>query len=351
MWHVADLPQNLWGSSAGAIVPQGSDKQGSDKQCRLTQQGIRKLEDALKTANSGVQPSNIWIADTYGIDRGTVAEVINRQKPVTRSSIEKLFNPLDLDLLPEDYEFCPNPSKKPKSSQPNPFEQTGLWGCDELLRRIFEQLGKGGSQALIGPAGCGKSEILRAIVARESDLKRPVLSLDMHLVRDEQSFFARLCHCLELEAVKELSLVPMQVERELNRRKQAHVLCLDEIHVLTDEAFFPLATRNWLKGMTDAKYPLQLVVASQRELRDLFPDRTERNSPLADFFDPQTERLKYWSLAEVERFVAHHLRGTGVTFTLEQMEDLHEKREGRPREVRSTAAQLYDRVASGADQV
>jgi hypothetical protein len=325
--------------------------QGSDKRCRLTAQGIRKLEDALKIANGGIQPSNIWTADTYGLDRGTVADVVNGQKPVTRSSIEKLFGPLDLDLLAQDYEFWPNPSQTLSPPRPNPFEQPGLWGCDELLRRIFERLGQGGSQALIGPPGCGKSEILRAIVGGASELKRPVLSLNMDLVRDERSFFVRLCHRLELEAVTELSLMPMQVERELKRRRQAHVLCLEEIHVLSEEAYFPLSARNWLKGMADAEYPLQLVVASQKELRDLFPDSPVRSSPLADFFDPQTERLKHWSLVEVERFVADKLRGTGVTFTSAQIGELCQESGGRPRDARSAAAKLYDRVLTGTDQV
>jgi hypothetical protein len=349
MWHVADLPQNLWGSSAGAIVPQGSDKQGLDKQCRLTQQGIRKLEDALKTANSGVQPSNIWIADTYGIDRGTVAEVINRQKPVTRSSIEKLFNPLDLDLLPEDYEFCPNPSKKPKSSQPNPFEQTGLWGCDELLRRIFEQLGKGGSQALIGPAGCGKSEILRAIVrqgaARLGREEETFLYIDMRLIRDELGFFEELCTTLDIESCDQ-----NQLRRKLLKTKRPYVLCLDTVHVLL-ESPFPKATPNWLRGMAEIpSSPLQLVVASRKDLQEL---ATEHNisSPLADFFAGQTERLDYWNLERVTDFVEEHLIGTGMTFTSEEIGDLHQEGCGRPRDIRSAAARLYDRIVSGVDQV
>jgi hypothetical protein len=325
--------------------------QGSDKQCRLTEQGIRKLEDALKNANGDVQPANISVADTYGIDRGTVADVINRQKPVTRSSIEKLFNPLNLDLLVEDYEFWPTANKKSKTSQPNPFEQTGLWGCDDLLRRIFEQLGKGGSQALIGPAGCGKSEILRAIgqqgPAKLSRSERSFLYIDMHCIRDETGFFEELGDLLNFGVCDQ-----NQLRRRLAKAEQSYVLCLDAIHVLTDEAFFPAATRNWLRGMAEMPgSPLQLVVASQKDLRQLFPDSSVQSSPLADFFSSQTERLEHWDLQQVTAFVAHHLSGTGVTFTSAQMEDLHKKGGGRPRDVRSAAARLYDRVVSGADQV
>jgi type II secretory pathway predicted ATPase ExeA len=226
-----------------------------------------------------------------------------------------------------------------------------LWGCDELLRRVFERLGQGGSQALIGPAGCGKSEILRAIGQAEEALQRPVFSLDMHLVRDERSFFDRLCDCLEIEPLDDLSRVPRQIERELKRRKQAHVLCLDEIHVLTDAAFFPLATRNWLKGMADAVYPLQLVVASQKELRELFPDSSIRSSPLADFFAGQTELLGHWDLGKVEAFLRDRLSGTEVEFEPGQIEGIQQKSGGKPKLVRELALDLYHRKVSGGDRL
>jgi type II secretory pathway predicted ATPase ExeA/DNA-binding phage protein len=325
---------------------------GSKKYCLLTDEAHQALRSAIASEREAEAGNFSEIARLAGLDTDSVTKILDR-KTASYSTLKKMMEGFGLELTESSYTKADPPKlTKPTSSfPPNPFEQTGLWGCDELLRRIFERLGKGGSQALIGPVGCGKSEILRAIVREESGLKRPVLSLNMDLVRDERSFFVRLCHCFELEAGSELSLMPMQIERELKRRKQAHVLCLDEIHVLTDEAFFPLATRNWLKGMADAAYPLQLVVTSQKDLRELFPDSSVRSSPLADFFSSQTERLDYWGLQQVTDFVAEHLRGTEVMFTSEQMADLHEQGGGRPREVRSAAAKLYDRMVAGVDQV
>jgi type II secretory pathway predicted ATPase ExeA len=325
---------------------------GSKKYCLLTDEAHQALRLAIATEREAEAGNFSEIARLAGLDTDSVTKILDR-KTVSHSTLKKMMEGFGLELTESSYTKADPPGQtKPTAFPPNPFEQPGLWGCDELLRRIFEQLGKGGSQALIGPAGCGKSEILRTIVSRgESDLKRPVLSLNMDLVRDERSFFVRLCHCLELEAGSELSLMPMQIERELKRRKQAHVLCLDEIHVLTDESFFPLATRNWLKGMADAAYPLQLVVASQKDLRELFPDSPVRSSPLADFFSSQTVRLEPWSLEAVSSFVAHHLSGTGVTFTSAQMEELHEKSGGRPRGVRSAAARLYSLTVARVDQV
>jgi hypothetical protein len=330
--------------------------EGTKKRCLLTDAAHEELKQAI-AAEFWPEVANFSeIARFASLDTDSVTKILDR-KVVSHSTLKKMIEGFGLELTESSY-TKPSLPKQPQSSEaesisspPNPFQQAGLWGCDELLRRIFERLGKGGSQALIGPAGCGKSEILRAIVERgASDLNRPVLSLDMHLVRDEQSFFDRLCDCLEIELLDAVSRMPRQIERELKRRKQAHVLCLDEIHVLTDEAFFPLATRNWLKGMADAEYPLQLVVASQRDLRELFPDSPVRSSPLADFFDSQTERLDYWGLAQVTAFVEYHLSGMEVTFTSAQIADLHGgEGGGRPRDVRSAAARLYDMAVIRTD--
>jgi hypothetical protein len=330
--------------------------EGTKKRCLLTVTAHEELKRAI-AAELGSEADNFSeIARVTSLDTNSVTKILDRIA-ASHSTLKKMMEGFGLELTESSYIKQSLP-KQPRSSKaesisfpPNPFQQSGLWGCDELLRRIFEQLRKGGSQALIGPAGCGKSEILRAIVERgASDLNRPVLSLDMHLVRDEQSFFDRLCDCLEIELLDAVSRMPRQIERELKRRKQAHVLCLDEIHVLTDEAFFPLATRNWLKGMADAEYPLQLVVVSQRELRELFPDSPVRSSPLADFFDSQTERLDYWGLAQVTAFVEYHLSGMEVTFTSAQIADLHGgEGGGRPRDVRSAAARLYNMAVTRTD--
>lgn len=322
--------------------------QASDKHCRLTQQGLQKLENTLKES-FGDRPSDNKLADSCSIDRDTVGKIRNAEKSVNRNSIDRLFTALNLDLLETDYEtIAPLKKQGPIVYPPNPFEEAIFWGREELLRRLFEQLEKGGSQAFIGPTGCGKSEILRAIVREgEECLGCPVFQLDMHLVRDERSFFDRLCGEFGLEASDLLSRVPWQIERELKRRKQPQILCLDEIHVLTNEAFFPEATRNWLKGMADAEYPLQLVVASQKELDTLFPESPLRSSPLADFFRSQTVRLDYWSVVQVTEFVGDRLQGTGITFETNQLWEIWEKSGGKPKEVRVLAGRVYETIVAG----
>jgi type II secretory pathway predicted ATPase ExeA len=319
--------------------------QASDKRCRLTIPGRGKLENNL-AERFGDRPSDSAIAEAYGIDRETVGKVRLGQQWVTRNSIEKLFTPLDLDLLNEDYE---QDRSQPKSSKPNPFGKPiecleHLWTRRrrEEYRRLKESIGKGGSQAIVGPAGCGKSSMVK-LLGRE--IGESVMHLDMHLVRDEGSFFDRLCDVLDLECVDKPSRAMLKIEQLLKKRKEPQVLCLDEVHVLTDERFFPEATRNWLRGMADSK--LRLVVTSQRELRELFPDSSMRSSPLADFFDGQTLRLKALTRDEVAEFVDYGLRGTGVKFSAAQVEELWAEAGGSLTRLHRSAQKLYDEYPGG----
>lgn len=245
---------------------------------------------------------------------------------------------------------------------PNPFGATGVitdpsqfWGRQELLRQVFEELAKGGSRALIGPAGSGKSSILQMICqlgserlgrspsAWQGQSPEQFIYLDMSMVRDEADFFEALCEELRMPSGKQ-----RQIQRELENRQRPHVLCLDEIHALTREAYFPEPTRDWLRGMADLpRSPLQLVVASQRELRELFPDSSVRSSPLADFFDGQTTRLEYLSEAEVMAFWQEGLAGTGVVASVEQGRLLWAESRGNLRQLQRAAAKLYDECSGG----
>lgn len=327
------------------------EQRRSNKQCVLTEQGRQKLEAALKQ-HFGYSPSNLQMQDAFGPDPDTIAKIRNPhlQKGAARNSIEKLFGPLNLDLEKSDYVQLT--TVKTTSVAPNPFGARGcvddpqkFLGREALLRQIFEELEKGGSRALIGPAGMGKSSILRMICKLGPErLKREAetfIYLDMHMIRDENSFFEELCVALDIDP----PCSQTQIGRKLKKQKCSYVLCLDELHVLSNEAFFPEATRNWLRGMAEMPdSPLQLVLASQQELRELFPDRSIRSSPLADFFDGQIFRLHPLSLQEVESFLQQGLQGTNVQFSKEQINQLWVESQGIIRQLQQLAAALYSEL-------
>jgi len=115
------------------------ESRGSDKQCVLKQKGLEKLKKALASDFHEEDPSNQKVADAYGIDRETVGKIRNgnAQTPVTRNSIEKLFDPLNLDLDQEDYQQLPRSPKtarQEKGKAPNPFRDVGAIPGKKVIR-------------------------------------------------------------------------------------------------------------------------------------------------------------------------------------------------------------------------
>jgi formylglycine-generating enzyme required for sulfatase activity/type II secretory pathway predicted ATPase ExeA len=229
----------------------------------------------------------------------------------------------------------------------NPFEATGpieistiFWWRGALLRRIFERIEKGQSLALIGPSGMGKSFILQ-VICREGPerLKRSVdsfITIDMSLVREESMFFELLCDELDIKNDH-----PLQIQRQLRKRNQRYVLCLDNIDSISNAEFFPESTRNWLRGIADmSDSPLQLVVASRRELHELFPDSPQRTSPLANIL--VSLRVNALTREEATEFVNHALQGTGVSFSDGQLDEIWTASQGNLYELKLLAARLFD---------
>lgn len=314
----------------------------------ITEKGSALLEEAR--GKKCDEQGKVWNYAALAIEAGISERTLRsfrRGEPTDKSTVLQICGALGLQLG----QLVELGQAAGLTKRPNPFGATRaitdparFWGCQERLRQIFEELAKGGSRALIGPSGSGKTSLLQMICRQGPERlgrsPQEFINLDMHRVRDESSFFERLCDALEFEPCRQFRL-----ERQLLRQERRYVLCLDEIHVLSNEAFFPEPTRNWLKGMADLpNSPLQLVVASQRELRELFPDSPARSSPLADFFDGQTTRLEYLSEAEVRLFWEEGLAGTGIAVSTEQGKQLWMESRGDWRKLHQAASKLYDEL-------
>ncbi len=230
---------------------------------------------------------------------------------------------------------------------PNPFGMTGritnpahFFGREDLLRQIFEELGKGVNLSLVGESRIGKSSLLSMICTQGPErLKLPSASfayLNLQGVETEDEFYDVLCEALSLETCRGIKL-----SRTL--RGQRRVLCLDEIEIMAWEGF-TVRVRSQLRGLADGpEAPLKLVIASRSPLAHLFPDSPELDSPLAGIclqldvgpFRPETARA----------FLAERLRGTGITFSEEQINTLLATSGGHPAKLQRAAADLYRRLA------
>ena len=233
-------------------------------------------------------------------------------------------------------------------SIPNPFGDTGritdpdrFFGREELLRQIFEELGKGVNLSLVGESQVGKSSLLSMVCAlgpeRMSLPPETFAYLSLEWVDDEDDFYEALCDALGIETCR-----GYQLTRAL--RGKRYVLCLDEIEKMTWDGF-TVRLRSHLRGLADGPAaPLKLVVASRSSLVHLFPDSPELDSPLAGIcrqldmgpFPPDVARA----------FLAHRLRGTGVTFTESEISALLAETSGHPAKLQRAAADLYRRKSN-----
>jgi hypothetical protein len=117
---------------------------GSKKYCLLKDAAYEELRQAIASELTSEASNFSEIARFSGVDTDSVTKILDR-KTVSHSTLKKMMEGFGLELTESSYTKADPPGQtKSTAFPPNPFEQTGLWGCDELLRRIFEQLGKGG---------------------------------------------------------------------------------------------------------------------------------------------------------------------------------------------------------------
>jgi hypothetical protein len=230
---------------------------------------------------------------------------------------------------------------------PNPFGRRGriddpaaFFGREELLRRIFEELGKGSNLSLIGEREIGKSSLL-CMIQRQGATRlglRPeaVVQIDMQLIHSEEDFFEELCAELAIETCRSPHLA-----RKL--RGKRYILCLDEIEKVRRERF-SADMRDELRGLADgANAPLTLVIASSMPLADLFPDKLGEVSPLANICSPLD--VPPFNRTEARAFLEARLHGTGIAFDAEEIAELLEQSQRHPARLQRAAAELYRRKA------
>lgn len=259
------------------------------------------------------------------------------QKQQEVATLEFKLNQLQNSSVTAQPEIKPNPfSDRGRINDPNRF-----FGREELLRQLFEELARGSNRVLVGAAKVGKSSILAMVCQLGPErLRLPqeaFIHLDMRNVEDEQDFFEALCEALKIKPPCRGN----KFARALDGRR--YILCIDEIHIMTNEADFSGKERTQLCGLADgADTPLTLLIASQKPLIDLFPDSPYTTSPLAGIC--QQIDVKPFSSDEVRRFLEYRLAGTGVIFSEDEIQELIQRSGGYPGRLQIEAAELYGRL-------
>jgi energy-coupling factor transporter ATP-binding protein EcfA2 len=209
------------------------------------------------------------------------------------------------------------------------------------LRHSVEFVQAGSSVALIGPTAVGKSSLLTKLLTTLPErLGDPweTAYLDMQPIFNEDEFFTALCDVLGVDTCRGYPL-----HRALRGRRI--LLALDEVDKMAWEGF-SRGLRAELRGLAgDATAPLRLLMTARVPLDQLFRDSAGATSPMHNIcVQVNVER---WDEDTAYAFLRHRLRGTGVTFTEEEMKGLIEKSHGHPRRLALTAYRLFARKTGG----
>jgi hypothetical protein len=234
-----------------------------------------------------------------------------------------------------------------ESSSGNPFsdrvrieDPARFFGRQEFLRRLQEDLQKGMSLALVGETQIGKSSILQYLYRRGQHEWRGKPSkfvyMDMQLINHDEDFQSALCDKFGIETACSMS----QLDRELKRRGQKYILCLDELEMLSHNTF-SFQVRSNLCGLANGdSAPLILVTATRSPLNVIFPDRPNETSPLASLCQ-QRDVLPFTEQETID-FIRLRLEPTGVEFSDRDIAELYQQTNGHPGKLQLAAADLFD---------
>ena len=238
----------------------------------------------------------------------------------------------------------PQPAPQTSAGRPaNPFGYRGQ--ITELSRylvrqplttELFEDLGKGQSLSLVGPAQSGKSSLLWYVKeqgpARLGKAPADFVYINMELIHSEEDFFDWLCAQLDLPQMRGFRLFQQLRGRQL-------IVCLDEMEKMAWSGFTP-AMHSEIRGLIDGDGPLTVVAASRVPLAQLLPDRPGQTSPLANLF--LTLTLPAFNPQEATALCRQLLDGSGVGLSAELIQRAWQLSQGQPYQLQLELKKLYD---------
>lgn len=302
------LQASLMGKSYGEMAVGWSPKTVKDAGCRLWQCFSQALEGDVKVSKTNFQGALIQLAQN-----GQFSQNGRCQNPLAlkdRGSKAQIHS--GLTGLADRNALSHNPfGDRGRITSPERF-----FDREEILRQVFEGIGQGASQSLVGESQVGKSSLL-SMIRLQGAAHFPeyeFVFIDMQCIQNEDEFFKALCYELGLET----ACRGFELHRKLRGRR--YVLCLDEMERMVDPNDFSGKERTELRGLSEGmQAPITLVSASRAPLSVLFPDSPETTSPLAGIFQQLTVSP---FLPDIARdFLQHRLQQTDTNFTPAQIDD------------------------------
>ena len=240
--------------------------------------------------------------------------------------------------LEEEIKRCKEKIKELGNANPiseNPFEPTTgtinpelLFNCKSIISEVFENLNAGGSVALIGETGMGKSSLLEAIrqqAIKKLKIPRKPIYFNLSDIQDDDDYY---------EAMKDLLGLPEKVKgydfaQQVKRQGEKFLLLLDGLEQLTWNGFTkPVRTQLRSLANDGDPPPFRFVVAANKDLSKLFAD-SGLGSPFEGICTVIS--LPPWEEDTMRQFINSRLARTSVNFVEKEIQLIIQKSKGNPR--------------------
>ena len=191
------LKESLMGKSYSDMAVGWSPKTIKDAGSRLWQCLSQALEGDIKVSKANFQGALIQLAQNgrYQNHIAPKAEEPSAEELGVKAAFHSGHS--GLRGLADEAAIDQNPfGDRGRITNPDRF-----FDREEILRQVFEGLGQGASQSLVGESQVGKSSLLYMIYLKGSVLFPDFRFgfIDMQCIQNEDDFFKALCHELGLE--------------------------------------------------------------------------------------------------------------------------------------------------------